>query len=306
MPQALLDKYRLSDYPYRINWEITTRCNFNCNYCINPDVNTGNLEPVYSPAKIRQIFDNTGKSWLIMITGGEPFVYPDFIEVCKALSQNHYLQITTNLSSSGIYRFGEEIDPSRIFTISASMHLPERLRNNRIDDFFKKLDYLQSKNFPVLVNYIAHPDVLHRMDADFIDFKKRGICAFALLLRGIVNGKQYPDAYSDEEMEMILKYVLDKKVETKAAHGHLDFYGHYCNAGDTYLYADCFGNIKPCATLSKNLGNIFTQGIPMNGKPMPCYVHNCNDVYCGIAALTNKKACSIWMKWLRIRDNSAQ
>ena len=44
-------------------------------------------------------FDSTGKTWLLHLTGGEPFAYRGFVELCAALTRNHLLSLNSNVTS---------------------------------------------------------------------------------------------------------------------------------------------------------------------------------------------------------------
>ena len=71
-------------------------------------------------------FDSTGKTWLLHINGGEPSIYPGFINLCSSLSRNHYLSINSNLSGNCVEAFAETIDPKRVHFINAALHYVER------------------------------------------------------------------------------------------------------------------------------------------------------------------------------------
>lgn len=290
MSNGLLEKYNLKRYPYRINWEITRKCNFDCSYCVNKQGVNDPDTPAYPPKQIADFFDKTNKEWLILITGGEPFTYPKFAEVCQKLSQKHYLQITSNMSLPGIYDFANIVDPSKIFMISASYHSTERLSDKDRAEFLNKCKYLKTKGFPVVINYITHPDSMGQIEEDIKFFNTEGFETFAIILRGVVNGKTYPDSFSKKDWEIIKPYVLDFEIEQKAAFGELDFYGHKCEAGSKYFFMTPKGDISRCATLQKKIGNLFEDKFSFDKKERPCIVHNCNDVYCGLASVLPQKA----------------
>ena len=83
-------------------WNIIYACNFRCPHCIFD----GKWEE-YSPRTIYKnvkewmrlwntIFDKYGRS-SILITGGEPFIYPDFSLLIEELARVHYpINISTN------------------------------------------------------------------------------------------------------------------------------------------------------------------------------------------------------------------
>jgi MoaA/NifB/PqqE/SkfB family radical SAM enzyme len=290
MTKDLLKIHDLKKYPYRLNWEMTLTCNFSCSYCINQFADKSIELCVYPPEKIRSFFDNTGVSWLILITGGEPFTYPDFVDVCKELEKNNYLQITTNLSTETVYDFADQINPDRVFLLSASFHYLERANRNLITDFTEKCLYLKRKGFVVLVNYLAHPLTMHRMEEDLRFFQQQGIDTFVLTFRGSHEGKSYPNSYSEQDIATIKKHILDENIELRFAFNKLNYRGFYCNAGVSYYFMDKSGNISRCTTLNKKIGNLFQGKLSLNSPIRPCISNNCNDAYCGVAAVTNKRA----------------
>jgi MoaA/NifB/PqqE/SkfB family radical SAM enzyme len=293
MTNDLLKIHDLKKYPYRINWEITQSCNFSCSYCINRFADKSTELRVHSPEEIRSFFDKTGVSWLILITGGEPFTYPGFIDVCKELEKNNYLQITTNLSTDTVYDFADRINPDRVFLLSASFHYLERANKNLIDDFIEKCLYLKSKGFVVLVNYLAHPLTMDRMEEDLRFFEQKGIDTFVLAFRGDHEERPYPDSYSEQDIATIKKYILDEDIELQSAFGKLNYRGHFCTAGVSYFFMNKLGDVSKCTTLNKQIGNLFNGTLNINNPIKPCIARNCNDVYCGVAAVTDKKTWAL-------------
>ncbi len=293
MDKSQIGVNQLKKYPYRINWEITRKCNFNCPYCSN-DEQSKHADETHPPKeKIIDTFDKSGISWLILITGGEPFMYKGFVDLCEGLQTNHHLQITTNLSSPDVYDFANRIKPDKIFVISASFHIIEREKRNMVTDFVKKCQYLQKKGFKVLANYLAYPPLLHRMEEDLAMLNDQGIGTFVLTFRGTFNGKKYPESYTKKEIELILKHTIDPGIEYRVAQHDLNFQKHYCEAGSTYFFINPQGDIARCATLTKKTGNLFKDGIGVNSSLKPCIAINCQDAYMGAAAVQEKRASKL-------------
>ncbi|MGM0650350.1 MAG: radical SAM protein [Bacteroidota bacterium] len=293
MDKSQIGVNQLKKYPYRINWEITRKCNFTCPYCSNDEQSKYIKEPHPAQERIINVFDKTGISWLILITGGEPFMYPGFVDLCEGLQKKHHLQITTNLSSPGVYDFANRIDPDKVFVISASFHVIEREKQNMVKDFVDKCQYMQDKGFNVLANYLAYPPLLHRMEKDLAMLNANGIETFVLTFRGKYNGKNYPGSYTKKEIDMILKHTIDPDIEYKVAQQKFNFQDHYCEAGSKYFFINNEGDISRCATLTKKTGNIFSDPIPVDNSPAPCIADNCRDAYIGAAAVKKQKANKI-------------
>lgn len=277
-------------YPWRINWEITQQCNFHCSYCSNSETVNKTAPPrTYTPEEFRRFFDQTGVSWLILITGGEPFLYPDFVKICQELTGKHDLQITTNLSLPAVDDFIETIPAERIFNISASYHHEERKDPARQAAFISRCHRMLDKGFNLIVNLIAYPPLMDSIESDIRMFEKEGIDTMLFGYRGFYGGKHYPYDYNDEELELIRKYAIDD-TEIKIATNRLNYYGYYCEAGSRYFSMDQDGNVGRCFTLPKRMGNLFSGVIALNEKITPCIAAQCTDCYNGPASVTGRKA----------------
>ncbi len=122
-------KTSLLDYPDMISSIVwTVGCNFNCPFCYNTELVHGTTQCISG----EQIFDHLKKRKgiveALVISGGEPFLYPRFVELVEALTEKHYVSINTNLSRSNAYDFANVIPPEKILYIHASLHIMERER----------------------------------------------------------------------------------------------------------------------------------------------------------------------------------
>lgn len=122
----------INKFDVSFDWHLTNNCNFNCVYChpqIKRVLNT-RLKKIFSNEDILTSFNNLGKTCHISMSGGEPFLFPDFVNFCKEITKNHYISINTNLSIPNVKDFVESIDPKRVLGIYAAMHVLERERLN--------------------------------------------------------------------------------------------------------------------------------------------------------------------------------
>jgi len=93
---------------YQILWDITRRCNYNCDYCW-PSVHN-NTEEHHAYSKIIETIDKAvdtwskGKSIRWNFGGGEPTMNPKFLDILKHLKQRRqWILVTTNGSRSTKY-----------------------------------------------------------------------------------------------------------------------------------------------------------------------------------------------------------
>ena len=76
------------DYDAYLTWSLSTKCNFECDYCFHSleERRFSSIKPV-DIKKIINTLRKTNKKYLITLSGGEPFLIPNFIELCKALEK---------------------------------------------------------------------------------------------------------------------------------------------------------------------------------------------------------------------------
>lgn len=89
---------------YRIS--IISSCNMKCEYCHNEGNKTVNmLSKVDIENLIKNSFDFNIKS--VRLTGGEPLIHPEIIEICKMLTEKYKLKVGINTNCIEIEKIKE-------------------------------------------------------------------------------------------------------------------------------------------------------------------------------------------------------
>ncbi len=292
-----------------IKWHVNYRCNFRCPYCFS-------MSNWKNPQKFRDIdevvdsFNRLGLTCHIFLTGGEPFLFPNFIDLCKKLTKHHIISIVTNLSHKDVYRFIEEIDPGRVRFIICNIHLQERLRLNLMEDYIKKYCLLKDKGFFLVADYVTHPPLIKRLVRDYAFFKSKGIIISIKIYRGphmklsilkhprlrkLKNyfSRKYPEAYTAKEKAIMNKLIDESLMDQDMrippdAHKlggrfpnrllekcFLDevptFKGNECTVGSEFVKMDPEGKVNICYSGKDHcLGNMFEGGIKLLDKPIIC------------------------------------
>lgn len=273
-------------------WLLNMECNFECPYCFYDDSQRsmktraadwlrGKISAInpyktrfITPEEIGNFFDGTGKRWWLMISGGEPFVYPKFIEIVKRLSQKHLVTIGTNLSLP-IDRFISEISPKNIWSFYISMHLGERERKGfSVDELLLKVKKLRDAGFRTEINYVMYPPLIPRFPEIYKKFKDEGFDLQAKVFRGVYGGKLYPKAYTEEERNVFYDFI-PSEIDRAASFENLSFTGVPCTAGLNLIRINPNGSIVRCPHDREKLGNIFTDEMKLHKK-----VKNCAVPYC--------------------------
>ena len=142
--------------PLSVNFNVSTVCGFNCIYCYHP------LDPVFpylSIERVRQLAKELkeGGCESVMLTGGDPFMRPDLIDVMKAfydVGLFYSLSTKSILSRDVIKRMVTECGLDRI-QLSFDSCKPEILskmigvKESYFYDFVKMVDILHEFNVDV-------------------------------------------------------------------------------------------------------------------------------------------------------------
>lgn len=268
-----------------VSWLINHKCNFRCEYCFFSeefrsieDSESG----IYSTDHIFPSFNNTGETWWIYITGGEPFLYPNFVELCEKLTQNHFITINTNLSTSNTKFFAERIDPTKVYSINAALHILEREKKGGVNKFIDVVNLYQEKGFEVRVEYVVYPSLINRLNSDFEMLKQNGVKILNIkTFRGKYNNLFYPSAYNDDERRLISNLAIDK-VEVDLVDKKLSFFGKNCSAGKDFFTMNPGGDLRRCSTGAKTYGNIFKGTFVPDQFAKPCPFPYCGCPYEGL------------------------
>ncbi len=256
-------------YDYKMLWTPADFCNYKCNYCYNPaSTDYPYATKKYSPEYIADCFNKTGKTWLILFLGGEPFMMPDFLPLVKEITKKHDINISTNLCSEDVFKFPEYAPSDKVMVISGSIHVEEREKDDPgFERFIEKYLFLEQKGYRVLANYVTWPPLFDRIEKDFDYLRSRGVGnLMPIIFRGNWNGKEYPFAYTEKDLELISGLVGSKST--------VDFKPRptinnkmTCEAGYKYFYMDHYGNVSRCnMILQERHGNLFEGSFKPNRK----------------------------------------
>ena len=176
-------------------WDIHYACNFKCTYCFFCDSWEEQKKKNRYPGleRWKQIWDDIYKKYgggHIHISGGEPFCYPDIIEITKHLIKNFTVEFDTNLSWD-VDKFMSEIRPGKVkFAASFHPHLV-------------KIKKLKDAGYDFGINYVAYPTQLEKMPYYKQKISQLHVSFDVMPFRGKYQGKEYPISYTEEEKRLI-------------------------------------------------------------------------------------------------------
>lgn len=282
-------------YDIEADWILWSGCNYRCSYCFWP-VDALKLRPA-PPAEVDHLvsfFDETSLTWLLHLTGGEPFLYPRFVEMVDRLTKTHLVSVNSNLSSDRVFQFAEEIDPARVPFLNCGFHVGERENRGRIEDFVNKIGRLRAAGFNAFVTYVLYPPLFDRAVRDFAELADKGVPLIPKAFRGTWEGKCYPGAYTQAEKRVF----LDLSAQAEAAYADMwarmptpptinpfldrdlvlngvqDHRGKLCAAGRNFVRIRENGDIQSCGSLDV-IGNVAQGTFQRRTGPSPCQEVEC-------------------------------
>ncbi len=257
------------------SWYINNECNYKCSFCSPENYKTA----LVGVSKWVDIWDDIYRRYKechIHISGGEPFIYPDFMELIISLSKKHTLEFSTNLSCN-MQPFVDNISPKRA-RLGGSFH-PE---DGDFDDFLGKAALLKKSGFDVWVNYVAYPPHLKDMARykRAVEESLPGVLFAIQPFNGKYEGRDYPQGYTEEEKKLmnpsgsaeVNKEAFDWRTDGEKS----AVKNKSCRMGQMYarIYPD--GSVsRCCGNGASKLGNLLDGTFKLYDKPMPCVCDSC-------------------------------
>lgn len=266
-------KKYLPPYCVFFSWYLNNECNYRCSYCKPQDIKTVFAGVDKWFAIWDDIYNKYG-SCHIHISGGEPFIYPDFIKLITGLSKKHTLEFSTNLSQD-MTPFIDNISPQRA-RLGGSFH-PEFAD---FDDFLNKILLLKDKGYETWVNYVAYVPHLKNMAKYKKIVEENGIRFSVQPFNGKFEGRDYPQNYTEEEKrimsfgetDQVNKETIDWRTDGKKS----SIRGSLCRMGQMYarIYPDT-EVYRCCGNGALRLGNLLDGTFKLLEYPLPCECDNC-------------------------------
>ena len=254
------------NYDAWLQWNVTNRCNLECEYCFSVPPKPRNDIPPIKVNELVKTLDKSGLIFRIGFTGGEPFLVPNFIETALAITDKHFISINTNLTLPSVKQFAERINPEKVLFIHASFHYLELISKNLLQTYLDNFRLLKNSGFEIYAEEVAYPPHLQRLEKDAEILSELGINLRFGAYYGFYDGKRYPESYSAEEVE---RFNLPKsEIEKFRQKGVL------CNAGFNVGTVYSKGQIKPCFQYNENIGNVY-EGISFKSELIRCEAEYC-------------------------------
>jgi len=274
---------------------VTNRCNFRCNFCFYyAEIDKGRKPTELTLDEIDKITNSAGRLIQLSMTGGEPFIRKDFVDLTKIALNNtraKYVTIPTNAYlSDNIYEYLLEIlpkYPKSFFRLSLSIDGIEEEHdiNRSKPGSYKKIIETHNlikdlrNHFPNLVLdsntvFTANTqgrmiDILKKLHSDF-EFDNHTVTYARGKIRdpklAVIAKKEYEDmnkmltslSYKSEKRYLypIYRGVRNVSWQNLIATAFKDKYVTPCVAGRKMCVVTEEGFVKPCELLPHIYGNL--------------------------------------------------
>jgi MoaA/NifB/PqqE/SkfB family radical SAM enzyme len=251
-------------------WNMLYACNYRCPHCIfegkweEYGPRTVYLSPDQWMTHWQRIYDQYGRV-AIVVTGGEPFMYPDFITIIEKLSQMHHpINISTN-SSGDLAAFVRHIDPARV-----SLTLSFQPEFDTLDKVVTRVRLLKHHGFSTgYINFCAYPPYLPDLEKYITEANAAGETLKVIPFYGTYKGSNYPDSYTDDEKKLL---GINKRWEDNVRRK-----GILCAAGQKSALIFPDGKVARCGQIGERVpvGNFFSADFSLLSAPMICDVDLC-------------------------------
>lgn len=275
-------------------WMIMGKCNYRCPYCVYglAEFDRRKVDRYYTAQEWmrpwRRMHEKYGEGNIIL-TGGEPTLYPGFEELVQELSSMFWIAFDTNLSweSKRLAAFLRQVSPKRV-RIETSFHP----HSTPPEPFIERVLLIREAGFEYIVRLVAYPAILPDLERTRGIFGRHGLTFVVNPFQGIYEGRRYPESYTLDERELIEGSTVNLNGNAQNA-PHKEFVrqilnrespkGRLCRSGYQHIRIEDDGRVFRCGEYSTQnwepLGGFFDDNLTLWEEPRICRSDRCEWEY---------------------------
>lgn len=244
----------------RLFVELTNKCNLRCKHCYGSfDYKN---DKILNLDKLKKVIHDASSNgtYQLDLTGGEPMLYPNLIELLSfAYDEGMLVRIFTNLTLlsddklNKLIKYGVKEIVTSLDSSNSEIHDAFRGQNDCFNNTIVSIKKLKEKGFPVSVNTMIgnhNKDSIDSLVKFITDLKVKSVLDVIVPVgRGIELNENIKDSAK------LIKNIYDnyyKIIDKNAISVH-------CGIGNRFIYVKSDGNIYICPSLIEEkfkLGNI--------------------------------------------------
>jgi MoaA/NifB/PqqE/SkfB family radical SAM enzyme len=274
-----------------IQFQYNYRCNFKCDHCSIKGFQGKKDARSFTLADVKELSRQADELGLanIVITGGEPLVFPDFDELVAAIDpQKFYITSDSNgwllddkkakhLKAIGVDKIQLSLD-----SLDAKEHDDFRHAPGSFDRCIRAIDACLDAGLSIILStVVTHQRIRTQEFIDYLEFaKSKGVGTFVTYAKPVGAWEGNYEALVTRE-DMAYMRELEKQY---AVFTHLTpSYGLDlgCIAVKRMISITQYGDVLPCPYMHLSLGNVFTEPLKdiiargMNIKYFGKHVNTC-------------------------------
>ena len=293
--------------PIQADIAVTGRCHCNCWHCFRPKETKQDMDL----ALIRDLLSRLSKmgTATVGITGGEPMLHKDIVEIIKSIPDKIQAQLYTTGHSIN-NEFAKIIKNSNVNRCIISLdHYNDKIVNemrhndNAFEEVINAIKILRKYNIYIAITLCITENLLNEDDlkcyfkfATNLDINE--IRVIMPIPQGKLEGKDFSHLYANA-----IKYVRAFKtlnalcVDSPTIVNFCEFESPAymgCNAGANYISINNTGAVTPCVAVPLSFGNIYEQNIEDVFEKMQKYFPNSGRICYG--KIANRVMCKSCIK----------
>jgi len=244
-------------------------CNFRCRHCDVTRLRDKNKDRFFTISDVKELSRQADEMGLahIVITGGEPLVFPDFDDIVKAIDpQKFYITCDTNgwfldekrakhIKSIGVDKIQLSLD-----SLSATEHDEFRRKAGSHERALRAIDAALSAGLNIIIQTVVSKQRVRSKEfIDFVEFLNgKGVGVFVTYAKPVGSWEGNFDVLVDRD-DMDYMRELEKKynVFTHLTPGYgLDL---GCIAVKRMVSITKYGDVMPCPYIHTSIGNFFKE-----------------------------------------------
>lgn len=290
--------------PWAFSVEITHNCNADCLHCDKGAYIKD--EKLASPAEYKRIYDES-KAIVVQISGGEPMMRKDYLDVVKAFKKPGHLPYIVFVTNAGLLTLEkyDELKAAGVDQFSISLDFPDERHdeNRKVKGLFKHLDTLIPQIMARGNKDVTMITAVHRLNYPYLMENLRIVQGwgaalnFSMYTAGRTGNRDL--LITDPKDLKAFRQVMDEIIEAKkqgapifssvdVLNRYYQFYENGCKAPNCQVGKRSFvvnpdGTITSCAMKFEqtyaNHKEILKKFVPNN---------HCEDCYISLRANTEK------------------
>lgn len=244
-------------------------CNFHCQHCCITKIGAKDKSRFFTPESVKELSRQADEMGLahIVITGGEPLVFPDFDEIVKAIDpQKFYITSDTNgwfldekrathLKSIGVDKIQLSLD-----SLNAKEHDEFRRKPGSHERCIRAIDAAKNAGLNILVQTVVWKERVRSQELiDFIKFlNNKDVGVFITYAKPVGDWEgNYNVMINKDDMDYVRGLEKKYNVFTHLTPSYGLNLG--CIAVKRMVSVTKWGDIMPCPYIHVSLGNFFEE-----------------------------------------------